>query len=111
MEAYYQGVGNGHPCASGIALHVVLAATDIDLYLLCLGRRDTEIGTALTIYLRELIAGNSGLGHYSIGRHLNLLVGLVAQQVEHLLAIASAQLAIACSIEMQIVWCIGASCR
>ena len=64
---------------------------------------EAEVSPALAVHLREVVAGDSRLSHNGIGRHRKRRAHLVAQQAQHLLAIATAQLPIARSVEVQLV--------
>ena len=73
MEAWHEGIGDGHVVALSVGLHVVLLVADVDDDLTGLGGRDAEIGTAFFVDLRILIARNGGLGDEGIGRSLDAL--------------------------------------
>ena len=97
VETYGQRVGNSHEGTLSVGLHVVLLAADVDNDLAGLRSLDAEVGPALLVNLRELIAGNGVLHSHGIGRHLNLLrhvdvrtLRLKAEVTGHGLSIAAA---------------------
>ena len=114
VETRYQRIGHAHPTALAVGLHVVLLATDVEHHLAGLGGLDAEIGATLTVDLGEFVAGDGGLcqhgilghldapGHLDIGAH-----GLEAEVAGHGLAIATAQLTVAGSVEVETVGAVG----
>ncbi len=118
VEAGHQWIGDGHPAALAVGLHVVLLAADIQHHLASLWGLDAEVGATLLVHLRKFIAWYGGLCQNGIGRHLYLLGhldvgahGLEAQLTGHGLTVATAQLSIAGSIEVQTVRAVGAVVR
>ena len=116
MEAHWQRVGNGHPASLAVAFHVIFFVADVEHHLGGIGGLHFEVGAPLLVDFREVVAGNGGLGQESVGGHLyrqrNLelrALGLIAQETDHSLAIAAAELAVACSVEVQAVGTIGAA--
>ena len=118
VEAHHQRVGDSHPAALAVGLHVVFLPTDVEHHLAGLGSHHTEIGAAVFAYLRELVAWDGGLGEDGIVgpvdglRHVDMgTYGLIAQETGDGLAVAAAQLAVAGGIEMQAVGTVGAAIR
>ena len=109
VEADGERVGDCAPCALLVTAHLVLLATDIDHHLISLRRGHPEIGPALTIHLREIVAGNGGLCYVGIVGHDEGCLHLIAQEGQHLFTIAPPQFTIARGIEVQIVRPIGAA--
>ena len=116
MEADNQRVGDCHEAAFAVRLHLILLVADVNHDFLGLRRMDIKIGSTLFINLRELVARNSRLSSHGILRHFNLLgnrhlrtLRLVAKETAGRLAVATTQLTIARSIEVQAVGTIGAS--
>ena len=109
VEALHQRISNSHPATFAIRLHVVFLVADIQHYLLCIRSTQVEIAATLRVDLREVVTGNGGLGNLCIGRNNDFLawhlrtLGFEAQETGNGLAIAAAQLTIACSIEVQTV--------
>ena len=73
MESYGQGVGDGHKTTLAVGLHVIFLAANVDNDLAGLRGIDAEIGTALLVNLRELIARNGSLGSDGIFGNLDTL--------------------------------------
>ena len=105
MESHHQGVSDGTPYALLVTTHIVLLATDVYLHAMSLWGVHTEVGTTLAVNLGELVARYGGLSNLGISRNGKRRTYLIAQQRQHLLAIATAKLTVAGSIEVQLVTC------
>ena len=109
VEAHNKRVGDSTPASLLVAAHVVFATADVHLHGACLRRIDAEVCSSLAVHAREVIAVDGSLRQYGIFRHIKWRAHLIAHQRQHLLAIATSHLAIAGSIEMQVVSGIGAA--
>ena len=116
METYHQRVGDSHPAALAVALHVVFLVADVEHHFPGLWSLHVEVGATLFVYLREVVAGNGGLGKEGVGGnlegpgHLKLrTLGLIAQETGHGLAISATQFTVACGIEVQTVGTVRAA--
>ena len=117
MEAHHEGVGDSHPTALAVRLHIVFLVADIEHHLLGIRSLQVEISSALFVEFGELIARHGGLSDESIGRHLYFLdcrfhlraLRLISQETSHCLAITAAQFTVTCCIEVQTVGTVGAT--
>ena len=115
VEAHGQRVGLGHKATLAVGQHIILLAADVDHHLTGLWSLNAEVGAALLVNLGEFVAGDGILYRHGIGRHLYLLghldegtLGLETQVAGHGLTVATAQLTIASSIEVQAVGAVAA---
>ena len=116
METHHQWVGDSHPAALAVALHVVFLVADVEHHFPGLWSLHVEVGATFLVYLREVVAGNGGLGKEGIGGnlegpgHLKLrTLGLITQETGHGLAISATQFTVACGIEVQTVGTVRAA--